>query len=42
MKTPPAQGAIDPRNRVVLDGDVCEIVQQDIGVLRSPVVRAKA
>ncbi|MBS1218324.1 MAG: 2-keto-4-pentenoate hydratase, partial [Proteobacteria bacterium] len=23
-------------------GDVCEIVQKDIGVLRSPVVRAKA
>ncbi len=35
-------GTDDATEPDLKDGDVCEIVQQDIGVLRSPVQRAKA
>lgn len=35
-------GTDDATEPDLQDGDVCEIVQQDIGVLRSPVLRAKA
>ena len=35
-------GTDDATEPDLQDGDVCEIVQKDIGVLRSPVVRAKA
>ena len=35
-------GTDDATEPDLKDGDVCEIVQQDIGVLRSPVARAKS
>jgi 2-keto-4-pentenoate hydratase/2-oxohepta-3-ene-1,7-dioic acid hydratase in catechol pathway len=35
-------GTDDATEPDLQDGDVCEIMQQDIGTLRSPVVRAKA
>ena len=35
-------GTDDATEPDLKDGDVCEIIQKDIGVLRSPVVRAKA
>jgi len=35
-------GTDDATEPDLKDGDVCEIVQKDIGVLRSPVIRAQA
>ena len=35
-------GTDDATEPNLKDGDVCEIIQKDIGILRSPVIRAKA
>jgi 2-keto-4-pentenoate hydratase/2-oxohepta-3-ene-1,7-dioic acid hydratase in catechol pathway len=35
-------GTDDATESSLADGQVCEILQQDIGVLRNPVVREKA